>query len=428
MTTIEEAVEFFRTQPGMDRLFKLFRTELLKHRKVKGTAKLDLFKPEEMEAIAHFFQVTAESLASKGRVDLEAFNRKLDTPPFNGLDLTQLLEAYFDEKLLSLSTKEERKFYLNQLEDNYSLLKDWLAYIKRNTSDTDWIQQLIEESTNQFEQYVLYLSEGIRLLPARPIRLSVFSQIITLDADAFHPSSDLGKLWLHVLGETKRLHAIEPITLPETKKATDELLESFNLFREDISDSVTVANLFAETQSGYHPMWEAAVHTRSVLTVPLREVIKLQAVYPAHAKNIVWVVDNPEVFTRLMDEVPNMPMICPKEKWSCATWEVFDRLEEEGVELRFIGDFTPESIVRAEELLLQFPSNSKTWRMEILLYLQSLEKGEHLTEERLGLLDKHHLDFLACLKDEMRENRRPAYLMTRIEELTAELKKFYSDY
>ncbi|MCC5890381.1 MAG: DUF2399 domain-containing protein [Alkalibacterium sp.] len=427
MTTIEEAVLYFRTQPGMPRLFKLFRTELLKYRKVKGTAKLDLFKPEEMEAIAHFFQVTPESLASKGRVDLEAFDRKLDTPPFNGIDLTHLLEAFFDEKLLSLSTKEERKYFLNQLEDNYSLLKDWLGYIKRNTADTDWIQQLIEDSTHQFEQYVLYLSEGVRLLPARPIRLSVFSQIITLDADAFHPSSDLGKLWLHVLAETTRLHAIEPITLPVTKKETDQLLESFNLFREDISDTVTVTNLFAETQSGYHPMWEAAVHTRSVLTVPLREVIKLQAVYPAHSKDIVWVVDNPEVFTRLMDEVPTLPMICPIEKWSCAIWEVFDRLEEEGIELRFVGDFTPESIVRAEELLLQFPSNAKTWRMEIPLYLNSLEKNEKLTEDKLALLDKHHLDFLACLKDEMREKKRPAYLMTRIEDLAEELKKLYSD-
>lgn len=427
MTTIDEAVLYFKSQPGMERLFKLFRTELLKHRKVKGTVKLDLFKPEEMDSIAHFFHVSPESLASKGRVDLEAFDRKLDTPPFNGLDLMHLLEAFFDEKLLSLSTKEDRKFFLNQLEDNYSLLKDWLAYIKRNTSDTKWIQELIEESTHQFEQYVLYLSEGVRLLPSRPIRLSVFSQIITLDADAFHPSSDLGKLWLHVLSETTRLHAIEPITLPDSKKATDELLESFNLFREDISDSVTVANLFAETQAGYHPMWEAAVHTRSVLTVPLREVIKLQAVYPAHAKDIVWVVDNPEVFTRLMDEVPTMPMICPKETWSCATWEVFDRLEEEGIELRFIGDFTPESIVRAEELLLQFPSTAKTWRMEIPLYLHSLEKDESLSEERLALLNKHHLDFLACLKDELREKKVPAYLMTRIDDLTAELKKFYSE-
>lgn len=427
MTTIDEAVLFFRTQPGMDKLFQLFRTELLKHRKVKGTAKLDLFKPEEMESIAHFFQVTPESLASKGRVDLEAFDRKLDTPPFNGIDLIHLLEAYFDEQLLSLSTKEDRKFFLNQLEDNYSLLKDWLGYIKRSTSDTEWIQRLIEESTHQFEQYVLYLSEGIRLLPSRPIRLSVFSQIITLDADAFHPSSDLGRLWLHVLSETKRLHAIEPITLPQSKMETDRLLESFNLFREDISDSVTIANLFAETQTGYHPMWEAAVHTRSVLTVPLREVIKLQAVYPAHSRNIVWVVDNPEVFTRLLDEVPTMPMICPKEKWTCATWEVFDRLEEEGAELRFIGDFTPESIVRAEELLLQFPSNAKSWRMEIPLYLKSLEKEEELTQESLDLLDKHHLDFLACLKDEMKEKRRPAYLMSRIDELTSELKKFYTE-
>ncbi|MCC5893959.1 MAG: DUF2399 domain-containing protein [Alkalibacterium sp.] len=427
MADLEKAIRFFHTQPGMDKLFKLFREELLTHRKIKGYVKLDLFKPVELESVAQFFQVSIESLKTKGRVDLEAFDRKLDSPPFNGLDLTQLLESYFDEKLLSLSTKEERKYYLKKLEEEFSLLKDWIAYLRRNTHDTRWIQELIEESSHQFEQYVLYLSEGIRLLPSRPIRLSVFSQIITLDADAFQTSQPLGKLWLHVLSETKRLHAIEPITLPENRQGEDALLREFNLFREDISDTVTVANCYAETQAGYHAMWEAAVHTRSVLTVPLREVIKLTAVYPAHEKGIVWVVDNPELFTRILDEVPSIPMICPREKWDCATWEVFDRIEDSGFELRFVGDFTPKSIVRAEELLLHYPTQSQTWKMDVPTYLKARDLTDYISDKDCKLLDKHHLDYLACVKDEMKDRRQPAYLMNIVDEIIYALKKFYSD-
>lgn len=426
MSDLEKAIQFFHSQPGMDKLFSLFRQELLKHRKIKGYVKLETFNPVELESVAHFFQVSIASLKNKGRVDLEAFDRKLDSPPFNGLDLTQLLEAYFDEKLLSLSTKEERKGYLKNLEEEFSLLKDWIAYLRRNTHDTRWIQDLIEESSHQFEQYVLYLSEGIRLLPSRPIRLSVFSQIITLDADAFQPSQPLGKLWLHVLSETKRLHAIEPITLPGSKRAEDKLLQDFNLFREDISDAVTVVNCYAETQKGYHAMWEAAVHTRSVLTVPLREVIKLTAVYPAHQKGIVWVIDNPELFTRILDEVPSIPMICPREKWDCATWEVFDRIEESGFELRFVGDFTPKSIVRAEELLLHYPTQSRTWKMDIQTYLNARDLTDYLRDADCKLLDKHHLDYLACLKDEMKDRRQPGYQMNVVDDIIHDLKRFYS--
>lgn len=425
MADLDEAIRFFNTQPGMDKLFNLFKEELLKHRKIKGYVKLDLFKPTELVSVAHFFQVSIESLKTKGRVDLEVFDRKLDSPPFNGLDLIQLLEGYFDEKLLSLSTKEERKYYLKNLEEEFSLLKDWIAYIRRNTQDTKWIQDLIEESSHQFEQYVLYLSEGIRLLPSRPIRLSVFSQIITLDADAFQPSDPLGKLWLHVLSETKRFHAIEPILLPDSKQEEDKLLKEFNLFREDISDAVTVANCYAETQAGYHPMWEAAVHTGSVLTVPLREVIKLTAVYPAHQKSIVWVIDNPELFTRILDEVPSIPMICPREKWDCATWEVFDRIEDSGFDLRFVGDFTPKSIVRAEELLLHYPTQSKTWKMDIPTYLKARNLTDYISDKECELLNKHHLDYLACLKDEMKDRRQPGYLMNIIDEIIHELTEFY---
>src|SRR5699024_6694914 len=120
-------------------------------------------------------------LKKKGRVNLEAFDRKLDASPFNGLSLAALLEEYFNEPLITLSTAEERKQFIRKLEDDYPLLNDWLSYIKRNTSDTDWIHQLIEDSPHTFENEILYLSEAIRLLPTRPIRLSVFSQIITLD-------------------------------------------------------------------------------------------------------------------------------------------------------------------------------------------------------------------------------------------------------
>lgn len=427
MADLDKAIQFFHTQPGMDKLFKLFREELMHHRKIKGHVKLTLFKPEELESVAHFFQVSIESLKTKGRVDLEAFDRKLDSPPFNGLDLTQLLEAYFDEKLLTLSTKEERKYYLKHLEEEFSLLKDWIAYLRRNTQDTRWIHDLIEESSHQFEQYVLYLSEAVRLLPSRPIRLSVYSQIITLDADAFQPSQPLGRLWLHVLSETKRLHAIEPIRPLESKQAEDKLLREFNLFREDISDAVTIVNCYAENQKGYHPMWEAAVHTRSVMTVPLREVIKLTAVYPAHEKGIVWVIDNPELFTRILDEVPSIPMICPRQKWDCATWEVFDRIEESGFELRFVGDFTPKSIVRAEELLLHYPTQSQTWKMDIPTYLKARDVTDYINDNERELLDKHHLDYLACLKDEMKEHRQPAYLMNVVDDIISELKHFYGD-
>ncbi|EXJ23374.1 hypothetical protein ADIAL_1179 [Alkalibacterium sp. AK22] len=427
MTNIYKAVDFFRTQPGMNRLFWLFRDELLKHRRIKGTVSILDFSVEELESLAHFFQVSIDSLRDKGTVDLEAFNRKLDSPPFNGLDLIQLLEYYYDETLLSLETKEQRKTYLKRLEHDFSLVKDWLAYLGRATSDTRWIHEIIAESSHQFEQYVLYLSEGVRLLPSRPIRLSVFSQIITLDADAFQPTSPLGKLWLHVLAETERLHAVEPVTLPTSREAEDDLLESFNLFREDITDTVTVANCFAETQKGYQPVWEAAVHTQSVLSVPLREVIKLIAVYPAHEKGIVWLVDDPELFTRLLDEIPWLPMISINRSWSCAVWEVFDRIQDSGFQMRYIGDFTPESLTRAEELLLHYTSDIRVWKLDSQTYQQTIDSSLELSDEECRLLDRHQLDYLAEVKESLRHIRKPGYMIRILEDLVASLKRVYTE-
>lgn len=422
-----ELLTYLYSQVGVDKLFNLFRKEVIHQRGIQGFVRLHSFSDEELEFLAGFFDVSIHSLRKKGRVDLEAFDRKLDNDTYNGLTLIELLELYFGGPLLNLSTSESRKEFLKQLEKDFSLLKDWLSYLKRGTEDSKWIHQIIEDSPEAFENQVLYLSEGIRLLPTRPIRLSVFSQIITLNADSFQPSQQLGKLWLHVLSETKRLHAIEPIQLPKTKKESDDLLQEFNLYREDITDAVTVVNLFAETPISYHPMWESAVHSQGVMTVPLREIIKLSAVYPASSKPLVWIVDNPELFTRILDEIPTIPMICLQEKWSCAAWEVFDKLVDQGTQLRFVGDLEPSSIVRAESVLMHYPNKAQTWRMDVKSYLAARDSNITLSKEDLSLLNTNHLDELACVKDEMKDRGNPGFLMTIIEELISELNYYYKN-
>ena len=422
----EELLSYLYSQAGVDKLFKLFRKEIINKRGIQGFIRLHTFSDEELEFLSDFFDVSVKSLRRKGRIEIETFDRKLTSGFYNGLTLIDLLELYFDEPLLKLSTSRARKDFLKQLEQDFSLLKDWLSYLRRGTHDTKWIHQIIEDSPSAFENTVLYLSEAIRLLPTRPIRLSVFSQIITLDADSFQPSQDLGKLWLHVLAETKRLHAIEPVQLPQTKTEEDELLQEFHLYREDITDAVTVVNLFAETPGAYHPMWETAVHSQSVMTVPLREMIKLSAIYPASSKPQVWIIDNPELFTRILDEVPTIPMICLQENWSCAAWEAFDKLVDKGTQLRFVGDIEPDSISRAETLLMHYPNKARTWRMDVETYLKARDADSTLSKESLLTLNNNHLDELACVKDEMKDRGNPAYLITIIDELVSELKYYYN--
>lgn len=315
--------------------------------------------------------------------------------------------------------------FLSDLQEEFPLMSEWLFYIKKNSEDVKWIYDIITVSPENFEQQLLYLSEGIRLLPTRPVSLSVFSQIITLDANAFDPGSTLGKLWLHVLAETKRMDKKESINYPENTDAITALLNDYLLFTEDISDSVTIANLYAETRSGYHPVFEAAVWTHSVLTIPLREVGKLRAVYPAHEQAIVWIIDDAEVFSRIADSVPVLPMMCTQKQWTQTTWEILDRLVENGSELRFVGDLTPAGIVRAEELLLRYPNKTQTWRMNIQTYLKAKDKNVKLTELDYSLLNKQQVDYLACLKDEMRDQGHPGKMIKVIADLIEELQHYY---
>ncbi|SDI53550.1 TIGR02679 family protein [Natribacillus halophilus] len=401
---IEEALTHFRGKSGFRRLFPLFRKKMESLGRVGGSVDITDFKDDELAEIAAFFGSTKEVLLQKKKVSLLRFEKKLADTRFVGIAVRELLEAYYGEKIISKKESHEQKRAseertLAQWQEQYPALAFWFDYLRERGPDTHWIYRLLE--SGRLPALVPVLHEAIRALPVEPIRLPVFSQKVSGDPHTLDLHHDTGKLFMHALQVKSGVSAIHG-----SEEATT-LLESFYLLRDDITNDVTVANLLAEVGESVHPLWQAAVETRSVLNVPLRELQQVNAVYPARGDR-VWVVENSGVYSSLLDAVPDAPLICTHGQFKLAALKLMDMLVDAGVTLFYAGDIDPEGVVMANRLLARYPRHARLWRMDVQSYHQSRSDND-LEEERLAKLLNVTSDALLPVVRDLQEKKKAGY-------------------
>ncbi|WP_163971841.1 TIGR02679 domain-containing protein [Oceanobacillus halotolerans] len=345
---IKEALAYFSGDRGYRRLFSLFKKKYESLGRIGGTVKLDQFTMDELEAIVRFFGVTASGLKQKGKLSLEGFERQLRSTKFDGISLKELLEAYFKEPLVSNKEKKQVKDrqqaqLLDQLEADFPKLASWIDHLRKKTPDTYWVYRLMDESYESFSQMLHHLEVALRHLPTQFERLPIFSQRITRNPHAFDLNTNLGKLLIHVLAVEHDQDDFSVV--PADSEGINDLLLKYRILRDDITNYVTCANLIADTEEGLHPMWEAAATTHSVLNIPLRELIALARVYPARKNKDVWIVENSGVYSSILDQSPEAPLICTHGQFKLSALLLLDLLVREGCMLYYAGDLVLKVLV-----------------------------------------------------------------------------------
>src|SRR5690625_3514116 len=98
---IEQALTYFQAEQGYDQLFLLFKKKFQSLGRIGGSVKIDLFNDQELASIARFYGRTVEQLKEKDSITLQSFDAQLRQTRFSDVSLKDLLEAYFNETLIS---------------------------------------------------------------------------------------------------------------------------------------------------------------------------------------------------------------------------------------------------------------------------------------------------------------------------------------
>lgn len=417
---LQQAVIFFKSEQAYKKLFSQFKKKYESLGRIGGTVTAGKFTDEELGVIGGFFGMPVERLRDRGSISMAAFERQLEDTRFGDIALKQLLDAYFDENLISkkqrrLDKEENIRGLLLSTKERYTDLAFWCDYLLGSIGEARWIWTLVEKEPVLFEKMVDSVAEAYHGLPEQPERLPMFSQRITGDPHAFDLHTELGKLFLHVLAVNRG------IKIPSSTEAINELLQVYNIYRDDLLNFVTCAGLYAERDDGMHPVWKAAVEENTVKIVPLRELVGLGKVYPASGTD-VWLVENSGVCATLLDYKPNAPIVCTNGQFTLAALLLLDKLVGVGSVLHYAGDFDPEGLGMAQRLLERYPGGQvQLWHMDLDSYLRSNPVKE-LTQERLEKLNRIEHVELQDVVAEMRNKEKAGYQEALVEWMVEDIR------
>lgn len=410
---LELAVTFFGNKKPYQKLFQQFKQKYESLGRIGGNVSIQQFSMEELEVIGGFFGLPAQALKKRGMISLLQFEKQLKETRFDGIQLKQLLDAYFGEVILSNREKEQiRKEKLAQtlqkFKKRFPQLNFWFAFLKEHPQEGRWIVRFAEENKEKFAKYVAILSKAVQSLPEKAQRLPFFSHQITGQPHSFDVNRDLGKMFLHVLSTLRFVQGkYDHFFVPTDTETINELLIYYKLYRDDLLNFVTIANLYGETEFGKDKVWKAAVKQQSVQIVPLREMMRQVRVYPAVGKK-VWIVENSGVFSTLLDYTLHAPLVCTNGQFTLAVYQLLDLLVKENCTLYYAGDFDPEGLRMAERLVHRYPNHLKLWRMDIKTYQES-EPSKPISDERLEQLNGLKHGELIKVGDEMKRIKSAGY-------------------
>lgn len=420
---VQEAVRFFTNERVYGKVFRAFRKKYESLDRIGGTISVREFSAEELEEIGRFFGQPGDVLKKKGTISLLDFEKQLESTRFSGIGLKRLLDAYFGEEIISKKIQREQKeqartLFFQELATAYPELAFWLLALPEQPEGR-WIVAAAEKTPDIFRANVGRLHRAFTSLPIEAERLPLFSQRIMGDPHAFDVQTDLGRMFLYLLA-SERARESGVLEVPASTEDMNELLQKYNVFRDDLLNFVTCANLLGETAAGVHPVWKVAAKENSVQLVPLRELAVLEKIYPASG-HTVWVVENSGVCATLLDHEPTAPIVCTNGQFTLAAIMLLDFLVDSGATVYYSGDFDPEGFGMANRLVKRYGESVKLWHMGVDAYQKS-RPLKKLTSERLEKLNGIEAGGLRDVVESMQKLQKVGYQEALVAEMLADIR------
>ncbi|GKV69726.1 hypothetical protein NCCP2716_22240 [Sporosarcina sp. NCCP-2716] len=424
---MKSRIDELRNEPGIVKLFTLFKGKYESFGSVKGTVALTGFTDGELDAIAGLIGETRDQLRSKNRLPLRAFEKGLDGTVFAGIPLLSLMEDILGETLVTKKEAAEQgveaeQAFLLSMQEEFPELDFWWARLGSKSPDTRWIWSLYRQREKELAEACTQVGRAFLALPepGEYVRIPLFAQRITGNPHSFDPQQTAGRLLVHCLYADQVRRGLTEDPPPRGSEALNELFSEYGLLRDDLWSFITCQGLLADNDQGVHPVWQAAVETQTVMNVPFKEVVKVTAARPAHGRR-VWIVENSSVCSTLCDSCPDAPVICTHGQIRTSGWVLLDLLAAGGSILYYSGDLDPEGLVMAQRLKTRYRDQLVFWRMDAESYAATMS-DEDITA-RLPQLGLVHDAGLAEAAAAMQKYQKAGYQEGLIDQLTADIRE-----
>lgn len=381
---------------------------------------------EEKMALEGLF--AKEFLDNPIRFSMAEFDKILNQTRFQGVGLEELLDAYFDEKLVT-NKQEKREKQKNKKEffqkilhwaiEAYGEKSDcvrWLEVVIRDKKyGCHFIQREYEKDANYIFCQVQKVCHAIGFVAKnRGVRLAVLGAKITKNPHEYDKNTVCGKLLIQ---------AFSCLNGGMPSKTAEEILTLYyvaGIKPDDISSFTVAYGIHLYTKEGEHPAYKGFIEKGESYMLTLSNLGRIERAKIREKK--VYVIENQMVFSHLCERLNGreFALVCTSGQLKTASLILLDMLIKEEYTIYYSGDFDPEGMEIAQKVLDRGGKFSKPWRMSKRDYEKCLSE-EEISEERMHRLDKISLSSLQEIKLFMQEVKRAGYQERVIDEMLGDI-------
>lgn len=363
---VRECAEYFRQTPGFKRVMDQLLIRYRRNGHAAGVIRLENPSEQERDALCGLF---GHAFLGDVKFKVQDFNMALQSSRFEGVDLKEVLEVYFQTTIHTnreLKDKKEQQFE-QMLESAYKVArsctcKKWLDEIKAKHKDRGYLL-LIKEMSRDFQSTTTSVCKAVWAMDELEkrskamLRLAVFSAQATTDPHTLDSDTLCGQLFLHLL--SMKLNRPYPAGAEER----DEVYFESGILCDSISSNVTQVGLVLREQQIEHPAFKEFRQRNECSTLSLANLNNISSAASPSGK--AYLIENQMLFSQLCDQAKDFhsPLICTSGQLQVAVLRLLDMLVTSGTTLYYAGDFDGGGISIAARLLARYPANLQLWHM-----------------------------------------------------------------
>lgn len=426
---INECLAYFGDKAVYRKLFEKMRSKYNSLGHIGGSVVLSGLTMTEKDQLGGFLQKNYRGCQTI-TISAAAFQQALADSRFCGLQLEDLLSAYFGIPLVGKQKQREQEEAI-QRHFFETLLTAWEPI----NDGVVWLQQILSESREGYrmvmQQYredperltvmMNHLFMASQSLPAKKgevEQLPVFAARITGDPHWFDEQTINGRLLILFLIWKYQLIRENGMTGAEWR---NRVLFRGGILKDALSNVTLVYGVHGSGRTGIHPGMEGFFERKEPLYLTLSTLGQLTDVWPGNENQDIYVVENPAVFAAVVDNCPSVCAVCSNGQPRLATLVLLDFLCTHG-RIKYAGDFDPEGLVIAQRLKNRYQRQLEFWCYN-REYFDSYKVQMPLAKGRLNMLEKISDEALREVKEGIWETGAVAYQERMIEVYIIDLMK-----
>lgn len=421
---LKECVAYFKKSSAFQKLLEGFWDKYRSLGHWGGTVILKGLSREDKAALSGF--LPKDFIGRQDvRITAVQMEKALKSTRFAELEWQEILEQYFEKPLVTkkadLAAKRTEK-------ENFF---DSLLAPYRDTDAGRWMESVLEHRmdgygmilqhyrehpmrTKEKLQSVLRAGNGLPDLELGEERklLAVFAANITGNPHAFDDGKFEERLLRIFLQRKTGFQKKSGMSETEYK---NELYYHAGIIKDEVSNDVLVYGIRGWDDSGMiHEGMEGFCKRQEPIRLTLQTVGNLDQITGMDSG--VYIVENPAVFSVLLDRYPEKSFVCGNGQLNLATYILLDKLAET-TNLYYAGDYDPEGLLIAQNLKLRYGETLTLWNYNVEWY-QRYHSNDILKETRIKKLEKIVLPELQALKTIIQTEKKAAYQEAMLETYT----------